>query len=124
MAFVAGSPGISGVGPPYGVLNTAGNSVPGCPLAMSVNPERGPNENMYVCVPSPIVANPSPPEICWHLIAPFTFADGVWNPDGPGANVVAPTYAGSALLSRGVPSPFVDGCVIVLVGHCTRNDCA
>src|SRR5438105_14333325 len=37
-------------------------------------------------------------------MAPFTF--------------VGPTYAGSALLLAAF------GCVIVLVGHCTRNDCA
>ena len=37
-------------------LNVLGGSVPGRPLAMSASPDRGPNENMYVCVPSPIVA--------------------------------------------------------------------
>src|ERR1700682_3339853 len=42
-------------------------------------------------------------------MAPFTFV-----------GVVGPTYAGSELLSWSVD----DGCVIVLVGHCTRNDCA
>src|ERR1700682_2927878 len=42
-------------------------------------------------------------------MAPFTFV-----------GVVGPTYAGSELLSWSVD----DGCVIVLIGHCTRNDCA
>src|SRR5882672_8407413 len=51
-----------------------------------------------------MVAKPSPPEICWHLIAPFT--------------AVALVYAGSALLLAAV------GWVRVLVGHCTWNDCA
>ena len=59
---VAGSPG-SNV-PLYTLLNLSGNCVPGRPLAMSDRPESGPKENMYVCVPSPIVAKPSPPEIC------------------------------------------------------------
>src|SRR5579864_5263253 len=71
---------------------------------MSAKPDKGPKENMYVCVPSPMVEYPSPPEICWHLIAPFTF---------PG-----PLYKGSALLLA------ASGWVIVLGGHCTRNDCA
>src|SRR6266481_4957115 len=49
-----------------------------------------------------MVAKPSPPEICWHLMAPFT-------PLGPG-------YAGS--------TDSAVGCSFVDVGHCTRNDWA
>jgi hypothetical protein len=72
---------------------------------MSVNPDNGPKENMYVCVPSPMVAYPSPPEICWHLMAPFTVDvpnafGGGWGtryPFGPMTNFVAPRYAGSEL---------------------------
>src|SRR6267143_234071 len=78
--LVAGSPGCSGVAPGYTVLKTLGNCVPGRPLAMSVSPDNGPKENRYVCVPSPMVAQPSPPEICWHLIAPFTFELGTRYP--------------------------------------------
>jgi len=72
---VAGSP-TCGV-PGKTVLNAFGNCVPGSPFAMSARPDSGPKENMYVCVPSPMVAYPSPPEICWHLIAPFTFPLGM-----------------------------------------------
>jgi hypothetical protein len=50
---------------------------------MSASPDSGPKENMNVCVPSAIVAKPSPPEICWHLMAPFTFAGAVGYPDVP-----------------------------------------
>ncbi|PWT81393.1 MAG: hypothetical protein C5B58_09900 [Acidobacteria bacterium] len=50
-------------------------------------------------------------------------------PDAGALNCVGPLYAGSELLHPGpvglvlqfVP---VNGCVMVLVGHCTRNDCA
>src|SRR5579862_2444736 len=66
-----------------------------------------------------MVAYPSPPEICWHLIAPFTFALGTKYPLVPIESVVGPAYAGSELLSWSA-----DGWVMVLVGHCTRNDCA
>jgi hypothetical protein len=75
----AGSPRTNGVEqlaalvqPGYGVLKTYGNWVDGRPAAMSAKPESGPNENMNVCVPSASVMKPSPPEICWHLMAPFT----------------------------------------------------
>src|SRR5262249_45196592 len=71
-SVVAGSPRFNGNGPVYGVLKTAGNCVDGRPAATSASPESGPKENMNVCVPSASVINPSPPEICWHLIAPFT----------------------------------------------------
>jgi len=45
-------------------------------------------------------------------------------------NWVGPLYGGSVLLQPGavgvvlqlIPSAAVNGCVIVLVGHCTRND--
>jgi hypothetical protein len=71
---VAGSPGISWL---FGrVLKTFGYCVPGRPFEMSEMPDSGPNENMYVCVPSAIVEYPSPPEICWHLMAPFARPDG------------------------------------------------
>jgi len=50
---------------------------------MFASPDNGPNENMYVCVPSPIVAKPSPPEICWHFMAPFTLAGLAGYPDVP-----------------------------------------
>src|ERR1700686_1342709 len=79
-SVVAGSPGISFVGPAYGVLKTVGDSVPAWPFAMSARPDNGPKENMYVCVPSAIVAKPSPPEICWHFMAPFTLAGAVGYP--------------------------------------------
>jgi hypothetical protein len=99
---VAGSPGINVLGAV--VLKTAGNSVPGKPLAMSASPDKGPKENMYVCVPSPIVAKPSPPEICWHLMAPFTVpAVGTAYPLGAGyVNCVGPLYGGSTLLTVGL----------------------
>src|SRR6516164_3867903 len=84
-ALVAGSPGTRRPGDT--VLKSVGNWVPGLPLAMSASPDSGPKENMYVCVPSPIVAYPSPPEICWHLMAPFTFAGAVGYP-------LAPVYVG------------------------------
>src|SRR6267143_4692697 len=80
---VAGSPGSSGVAPAYTILKAVGDFVPGRPFAMSAIPDNGPKENMYVCVPSPIVAKPSPPEICWHFMAPFTLAGLVGNPDVP-----------------------------------------
>jgi hypothetical protein len=51
-------------------------------------------------------------------MAPFTFAFGVRYPLPPAANVVGPLYAGSELLLAAT------GCVIVLDGHCTLNDCA
>src|ERR1700746_3997811 len=97
---VAGSPGESA--PVYCTLNSFGKSVPGWPLAIFERPDNGPNENMYVWVPSPMVAYPSPPEICWHLMAPFTFLDGARYPvAGLEAlvfwNAVAPVYAGSEL---------------------------
>src|SRR5579859_3741266 len=79
-SVVAGSPGRRGTVPGYIVLNTAGNSVPGRPLAMSASPDSGPKENMNVCVPLAIVEYPSPPETCWHLIAPLTFAFGTTYP--------------------------------------------
>jgi hypothetical protein len=118
----AGSPRVSVLG--YGALKIFGNWVPGWPAAISARPESGPNENMNVWVPSPSVIYPSPPEICWHLMAPFTVpAVGVTKPPVVPAgavvgtvNCVGPLYAGSEL--------FAPGCVIVLVGHCTRNDCA
>src|SRR5207237_127309 len=72
-SVVAGSPRWSTPG--YTVLKTFGNSVPSLPAAMSASPDKGPKENMYVCVPSPIVEEPSPPPSCWHLIAPFTGVD-------------------------------------------------
>src|ERR1035438_8498899 len=40
---VAGSPGA--IVPGYTLLNTLGNSVPGCPLAISASPDNGPKEN-------------------------------------------------------------------------------
>jgi hypothetical protein len=77
-SVVAGSPGTKGVvqvelvaQPGHGELKIYGDSLPGRPAAMSAKPESGPNENMKICVPSPIVERPSPPEICWHLMAPF-----------------------------------------------------
>jgi hypothetical protein len=80
-SVAAGSPRCSGVPqllslvqPGHMVLKTAGNSLPGRPAAMSSRPESGPKENMKVCVPSASVMNPSPPETCWHLMAPFTVA--------------------------------------------------
>jgi hypothetical protein len=100
---------------------------------MSARPESGPNENMNVCVPSPSVMYPSPPEICWHLMAPFTVPEvGTTHCCPPVVglvNCVGPLYAGSVLLHPGlvgfvVQPVVVTGCVIVLVGHCTRNDCA
>jgi hypothetical protein len=51
--LVAGSPGVSVLGD--STLNSLGKSVPGWPFAILVSPDNGPNENMYVCVPSPIV---------------------------------------------------------------------
>src|ERR1700733_2815647 len=86
-SVVAGSPG-EGVAPPLlpesvpanVVLKTSGNSVPGWPLAISARPDSGPKEYMNVWVPSPIVEYPSPPEICWHLMAPFTFELGIRYP--------------------------------------------
>jgi hypothetical protein len=53
-SVVAGSPRVSV--PENGVLKTFGNWVDGWPAATSAKPESGPNENMNVCVPSPIVA--------------------------------------------------------------------
>src|SRR5215472_18030509 len=102
---------------------------------MSARPESGPNANRYVCVPSPMVAKPSPPEICWHLIAPFTFAVGTRNPAlladlqplfTEQVSVVTPVYAGSELLLTGKFGCVLSltGWVTVLVGHCTPNDCA
>jgi hypothetical protein len=38
------------------MLKIYGNWVEGRPAATSAKPESGPNENMNVCVPSPIVA--------------------------------------------------------------------
>jgi len=99
-SVVAGSPRVSVPG--YGVLKISGNWVPGRPAAMSARPESGPNENMKVWVPSASVMYPSPPEICWHLIAPLVFAVGVTKPPlvpGGGVvgvvNCVGPLYAGS-----------------------------
>jgi len=63
-------------------------------------------------------AKPSPPEICWHLIAPFTFVAGIRYPLAPVVNVVGPEYAGSELLLAAF------GWVMVWSGHCTWNDCA
>src|SRR5271166_5603185 len=77
-SVVAGSPGRRVPG--YCVLKTLGNCVPGKPLVMSASPESGPNENMNVCVPFAIVEYPSPPETCWHLMAPFTLALGTKYP--------------------------------------------
>jgi len=75
---VAGSPGSSGAPScGYTVLNTLGNWVPGCPLAISARPDSGPKENIYVYVPSAMVEKPSPPEICWHLTAPFAPPAGI-----------------------------------------------
>src|SRR5215472_794389 len=56
-SLVAGSPGLSGaeLALGNGVLKVLGNSVPGCPRAMSASPESGPKENMKVCVPSAMV---------------------------------------------------------------------
>src|ERR1700719_1117778 len=82
-SVVAGSPRTSGVGqstpvvvipgqPGKGVLNRFGHWVLGLPAATCARPESGPKENMNVCVPSASVMKPSPPEICWHLMAPFT----------------------------------------------------
>jgi hypothetical protein len=50
--------------------------VPGWPFEIFVSPDSGPKENMNVCVPLAIVEYPSPPETCWHLIAPFTLPVG------------------------------------------------
>jgi hypothetical protein len=122
--------------PGQGVLKIYGNWDDGRPAATSAKPERGPKENMNVCVPSASVMKPSPPEICWHLMAPFTVPGfGVTKspevPDGTPAagvlNCVGPVYAGSVLLH---PVPMglvvqllpVIGCVMVPCGHCTRND--
>ena len=69
-SLMAGSPRVSVPG--YGVLKTPGNWDEGRPAATSAKPESGPKENINVCVPSASVMSPSPPEICWHLIAPFT----------------------------------------------------
>src|SRR5215472_2857172 len=85
---------------------------------MSSSPDSGPKANRYVCVPSPMDAKPSPPEICWHLIAPFTFVAGIRYPLAPVVNVVGPEYAGSELLLAAF------GWVMVWSGHCTWNDCA
>jgi len=78
-SVVAGSPRCNGfeqldplAQPGYGVLKIFGNWVDGRPAATSAKPDRGPNENINVCVPSASVMKPSPPEICWHLMAPFT----------------------------------------------------
>ncbi len=72
----------------------------GLPAATSASPESGPKENMNVCVPSASVMKPSPPEICWHLIAPFTVpAVGVTYPSRFVVNCVGPLYAGSELLT-------------------------
>jgi hypothetical protein len=114
-SVAAGSPRVSVPG--YGVLKIFGNWVAGWPAAISARPESGPNENMNVWVPSPSVIYPSPPEICWHLMAPFTVpAVGVTKPPVVPAgevagtvNCVGPLYGGSEL--------FAPGCVIVLVGH-------
>src|SRR5579864_3219899 len=93
---------------------------------------------MNVWLPSASVMNPSPPEICWHLMAPFTVpAIGVTKspcvplgtPTVGGLNCVGPLYKGSVLLHLG-PVGFVpqlvpvNGWVMVEVGHCTRNDWA
>src|SRR6266567_6636729 len=80
-------------------LKMFGGSVPGRPIAMSASPDNGPKAKRYVCVPSPIVAKPSPPEICWHLIAPLTLEVGVRYPLGPAAKTVGPVYDGSELLT-------------------------
>jgi hypothetical protein len=53
-------------------LKTLGTWVDGWPAATSAKPESGPKANMKIWWPSAIVEKPSPPEICWHLIAPFT----------------------------------------------------
>src|SRR5215469_11899756 len=115
-SVVAGSPRTSVPG--YGVLKTVGNSAPVLPEAMSASPESGPKENINVCVPSASVMYPSPPDTCWHLIAPFTVpAVGTAHCCEPVAglvNCVGPLYGGSELL--------FPGWVIVLGGHCTRND--
>src|SRR5437667_10385377 len=100
VAIVAGAPGSSALGD--GTLNSEGKSVPGWPFAILLSPDNGPTENMSGCVPSPIVAKPSPPEICWHLIAPLIFDGAV--------------YAASELLLAAF------GCMMVLVGLGTRND--
>ena len=62
---------------PVRLLKLAAGCVPGSPLTMSAMPDSGPNANRYVCVPSPIVAKPSPPEICWHLVLPAGNRDRV-----------------------------------------------
>src|SRR5437879_1792995 len=99
MPEVAGSPGCRG--DEGRLLNSPGKPVPGSPLAILVSPDNGPKENMYVCVPSPMVAKPSPPEICWHLMAPFTLVLGTRYPLLPAVNVVGPVYAGSELAAFG-----------------------
>src|SRR5437667_236873 len=73
------------------LLESAGTGVPGRPVGRSDRPESGTQENRYVCVPSPIVAEPSPPEICWHVIAPVTqLGLGTRRQAGPGAKFVGP----------------------------------
>ena len=136
-SVVAGSPRSSGVAQldplvqlVYGVLKTSGNWVEGRPAATSARPERGPNANMNVCVPSASVMKPSPPEICWHLMAPLAVVPVVAPAGGVGmtkppcvpagglvvdaiANCVGPLYAGSP-----PPAPVTTfGWVIVVVGH-------
>jgi len=140
-SVVAGSPGSNGVlqvelvaQPSHGLLKIYGNWVDGRPAATSAKPESGPNENMKICVPSPIVERPSPPEICWHLMAPFTTLGTTAAVCAvPGVarleNCVGPLYAGSVLLHpalRGVVTQSlpVNGCVMVPAGHCTRKDWA
>ncbi len=40
----------------FGPLSGLADIASGRPFAMSASPDSGPNENMYVCVPSPMVA--------------------------------------------------------------------
>src|ERR1700740_2211094 len=56
-------------------------------------------------------------------MAPLMFDDGTWYPPpfGSVVNTVGPLYVGSVLFT---PVLLGSGCVMVLVGHCTRNDCA
>jgi hypothetical protein len=56
-SVVAGSPRVSGtlLTSLNGVLKIYGYCVPGRPAAMSARPESGPNENMKIWFPSPIV---------------------------------------------------------------------
>src|SRR4029077_8900686 len=113
----------------YGLLKTVANSVPGWPFWIAPIPESGPKENIYVWFPSASVIIPSPPEICWHLIAPplsvkVSAGLNVYAPVGSLVAVLTtgPRYGTSALAGLGFTAPpppvaVVPGCLIVAVGH-------